>query len=122
MSAFGAIALLLAAIGLYGIIAYGVTQRTREMGVRIAVGATSRDVVTLVMRHALGLVAFGVARGARGGRARVAARPLVVVRDECDGRSDVRRRAVPAGDRRADREPRAGVAGGARRSDRRDSR
>ena len=67
MSAFGAIALLLAAIGLYGIIAYGVTQRTREMGVRIAVGATSRDVISLVMRHALGLVAFGVAAGLAAG-------------------------------------------------------
>jgi putative ABC transport system permease protein len=67
MSAFGAIALLLAAIGLYGIIAYGVTQRTREMGVRIAVGATSRDVIALVMRHALGLVVFGVAAGLAAG-------------------------------------------------------
>jgi putative ABC transport system permease protein len=69
MSAFGAIALLLAAIGLYGIIAYGVTQRTREMGVRIAVGATSRDVVSLVMRHALGLVTIGVVAGLAAGAA-----------------------------------------------------
>jgi len=67
MSAFGVIALLLAAIGLYGIIAYGVTQRTREMGVRIAVGATASAVMALVMRHALGLVALGVAAGLAAG-------------------------------------------------------
>jgi putative ABC transport system permease protein len=61
------VALLLAAIGLYGIIAYGVTQRTHEFGLRIAVGATGGDVVALVMRHALGLVAVGVVLGIMGG-------------------------------------------------------
>jgi putative ABC transport system permease protein len=69
LTGFAGVALLLAAIGLYGIIAYGVTQRTREMGVRIAVGATSRDVVSLVMRHALGLVTIGVVAGLAAGAA-----------------------------------------------------
>jgi putative ABC transport system permease protein len=69
MTAFGAIALFIAAIGLYGIIEYGVTQRTHEMGIRIAVGATARDVVSLVMRQAMGIVAVGVALGLGAGLA-----------------------------------------------------
>lgn len=60
---FATLALLLAAIGLYGIVAYGVAQRTREIGVRVALGATERRVVTLVVREAVVLVAAGVAGG-----------------------------------------------------------
>jgi putative ABC transport system permease protein len=67
MSVFGFVALLLAAIGLYGIIAYGVAQRTREIGLRLAVGATSRNVVALVMRRAMVLVGIGVVLGVLGG-------------------------------------------------------
>ncbi|HEV8447179.1 MAG TPA: ADOP family duplicated permease [Gemmatimonadaceae bacterium] len=63
MSAFGAIAMFLAVVGLYGIIAYGVSQRTREFGVRIAVGATPRDIVGMVMRQAGALVIVGIAGG-----------------------------------------------------------
>jgi predicted permease len=63
MSAFGVIALFLAVVGLYGIIAYGVSQRTREFGVRIAVGATSGSIVGMVMRQAGVLVAVGIGGG-----------------------------------------------------------
>lgn len=63
MTAFGVIAMFLAVVGLYGIIAYGVAQRTREFGVRVAVGATQRAIVALVMRQAGALVAVGVAGG-----------------------------------------------------------
>ena len=63
LSGFAATAMLLAAIGLYGIVAYGVTQRTRELGVRIAMGATSRAIVTLILSHAARLVVAGVVIG-----------------------------------------------------------
>jgi putative ABC transport system permease protein len=61
---FGALALVLAAIGLYSVIAYNVTQRTHEMGVRVALGAEARDVIQLVVGEGLRVVIPGVALGA----------------------------------------------------------
>ncbi len=60
--AFGALALVLAAIGLYSVIAYNVTQRTHEMGVRVALGAQVRDVIRLIVSDGvkIGLVGLGV--------------------------------------------------------------
>jgi predicted permease len=60
---FGVLAALLVAIGLYGVLAYTVTRRTSEIGLRIALGATSRDVTRMVLTSALGLVGAGLVIG-----------------------------------------------------------
>jgi putative ABC transport system permease protein len=60
---FGVLALVLAIIGLYGILSYAVASRTNEIGIRIALGARTREVVTLVVREALLLVVVGVVAG-----------------------------------------------------------
>src|SRR6202022_1494142 len=60
-SAFGFLATLLASIGLYGVMAYTVAHRTREIGIRMAIGAQKQDVLWLVLREVLLLLAIGVA-------------------------------------------------------------
>lgn len=62
-SVFGALALVIAAVGLYGVLTYAVTQRTREIGVRIALGAHRADVVRLITLEGMSVVAAGVAIG-----------------------------------------------------------
>jgi putative ABC transport system permease protein len=60
---FAGTALILASVGLYGVISYSVTQRTREMGIRLALGAQPRDVLRMIIRETLTLVFFGVVLG-----------------------------------------------------------
>ena len=63
---FGVLGLVISAVGIYGVMAYTVAQRTREIGVRMALGATRSKVVTMVMRNACVLLAVGLLLGGAG--------------------------------------------------------
>ena len=60
---FSAMAFVLAAIGLYGVLAYSVAQRRRELGIRLSLGAARRHIIGLIVRHGLTLAASGIAIG-----------------------------------------------------------
>jgi predicted lysophospholipase L1 biosynthesis ABC-type transport system permease subunit len=66
LSIFGALALTLAAVGVYGVMAYAVTQRTRELGIRLALGAGAASVQGMVLRQGLTMTLIGVGLGVAG--------------------------------------------------------
>jgi putative ABC transport system permease protein len=63
LGTFAAVAMLLAAIGIYGVIAYSVAQRTKEIGIRMALGAQRADMLTMILRQSLSLVIIGIGVG-----------------------------------------------------------
>jgi putative ABC transport system permease protein len=66
LGTFASVAMILAAIGIYGVIAYSVAQRTREIGIRMALGAQKIDMLTMILRESLTVVAIGVGIGLLG--------------------------------------------------------
>jgi ABC-type antimicrobial peptide transport system permease subunit len=66
ITVFGLVALALAAVGVYGVVAYGVVRRTREVGIRVALGARPGAVLSLFLREGVALAAAGVALGLAG--------------------------------------------------------
>jgi putative ABC transport system permease protein len=69
LAVFGGLALLLAAVGIYGVLSFSISRRTREMGIRLALGAARRQVFLLVVRDGMLLVAIGIALGLIAGLA-----------------------------------------------------
>ncbi len=66
LGVFATVALVLAAVGTYGVLAYSITERSREIGIRIALGASARDVLRMVLRQGLALAVIGLALGLVG--------------------------------------------------------
>ena len=116
LSVFAGAALLLAVIGIYGVMSYVVTQRTQEMGVRLALGATPGEIARLVLGQGARLVVIGLTLGIAGAVAAHAADDEPAVRDHADRSGDLRRRRAGAGRDGGGGVSDSGVAGDARRS------
>ena len=85
ISIFSLLALFLAAIGIYGVLAFAVTERTREIGIRMALGAQKGDITRMLLNRSLGLVMVGLLLGGCGALAADSCAGEVPVRSEADG-------------------------------------
>ncbi len=111
---FAAVALGLAAIGVYGVIAYSVAQRTREIGIRVALGATGADVAQMVVRRGMVLGAIGGGAGLVVGARRDARPELAALRGRAARPDHPGRHRGAARDRRTGGELDSGAPGGIR--------
>ena len=93
---FGITALLLATAGVFGVMAYSVSRRTREIGVRVALGAGSGDVLRMILGQGMRTILIGVAIGIAGALAADAHRGVAALRRDGHGSADVRRRDAAA--------------------------
>ena len=96
LSGFSLVALLLSAIGLYGVMAAGVRRQTHDIGVRMALGAMPGDIRRLVLAQVFGLVGVGVIAGLAGALATSRLLRSHALRGEPDRPADARRRVRPA--------------------------
>ncbi len=101
VAAFAVVALVLTAAGLYGVMAYLVAQRTREIGVRMALGATRLQVLALVLRQAGTMTLLGIGLGVAGALAADAIDDVAAVRRQRRRSADLRRRVAAPGRGRA---------------------
>ena len=99
LGAFATVAILLAAIGIYGVIAYNVTQRTKEIGIRMALGAQRRQMLTMILHQSLTMASIGIGVGLLGAFAATRLLSALLFRSWDDRPADFWRSHYPARNR-----------------------